>query len=247
MRRLAETRRTVALTLIYPALLLAIAWGLFAFSASTSAPAMYDAFHYFTCPASGSCKVSADRPFRMAVGPLFPTLLFLLAAVWWIVSKGCIRDGRPPCRGELRLDSVDAEDVQSFASCHFRQSVEAPRGDPRADGPSGRTGRRGVGRCSFEFGRRSLGCGHSPRRARPSRRAARPAAAFCAGSSPEGSRTPPCSPALRHAAEECHRRGQGAGRIGPRVVAGRCHLSRCWREIVAVYGSSCWNPITTSC
>ena len=50
LRRLAETRRSVVLSLTYPLLLFLLAWGLFAFSASMLAPAVYHSFQELHLP-----------------------------------------------------------------------------------------------------------------------------------------------------------------------------------------------------
>ena len=57
LRRLAETRRAVALSSIYPVLLLCFAWGLFAFSVDKWCAGVANAFYAATaCRAERSCK-----------------------------------------------------------------------------------------------------------------------------------------------------------------------------------------------
>lgn len=88
LRRLAQTRRSVVLSLTYPLLLFLLAWGLFAFAASILAPAIYDSFR--------ALHVSGGEPFRPIArlgqsariwGPLGPAVLLALACMWWLGSK----------------------------------------------------------------------------------------------------------------------------------------------------------------
>jgi type II secretory pathway component PulF len=89
LRRLVETRRTVVLSLIYPLLLFALAWVLFAFSASMLTPRIYDSFkelHF----ADGEWFGPVARLGQSAWiwGPLGPAVLVVLVWLWWTGSKG---------------------------------------------------------------------------------------------------------------------------------------------------------------
>jgi len=89
LRRLAEVRRSVVLSLVYPLLLFLLAWGLFAFSASMLSPAIYDSFHEMHL--SGGewfrpiARLSQSAKFW---GPLGPVVLLALAWLGWLGSKG---------------------------------------------------------------------------------------------------------------------------------------------------------------
>lgn len=89
LRRLAETRRSVVLTFIYPVVLFAFSWGLFAFSLSMLAPAVYNSFH--------EQRLAGGEIFRHLAhagqsawfwGPLGPVVIFIVAGLWWLVSRG---------------------------------------------------------------------------------------------------------------------------------------------------------------
>jgi general secretion pathway protein F len=89
LRRLAETRRSVVLSLVYPLLLFLLAWGLFAYSASTLAPAVYSSFkdlHF----AGGEWFRPIARLGQSARiwGPLGPVVVLVLAWLWWLGSRG---------------------------------------------------------------------------------------------------------------------------------------------------------------
>ncbi len=89
LRRLAQTRRTVVLSLVYPLLLFLVAWGLFAFSASTLAPSVYDFFKASRVTGGGWFGPIAHLGRSARVwGPLGPVVLLVLAGLWWLASKG---------------------------------------------------------------------------------------------------------------------------------------------------------------
>ncbi len=89
LRRLAETRRAVALSFIYPVLLLCFAWGLFAFSVDKVAPAVAHTFYFQRVPGGMFVGWMAHLGESAHVwGPLGPAIIILLAVAWWIVSGG---------------------------------------------------------------------------------------------------------------------------------------------------------------
>jgi type II secretory pathway component PulF len=89
LRRLAETRRAVALSFIYPVLLLCFAWGLFAFSVDKVAPAVANAFYAQRVPGGAFVQRIAHLGKSAHIwGPLGPAVIVLLAIAWWIISGG---------------------------------------------------------------------------------------------------------------------------------------------------------------
>ena len=89
LRRLAQTRRSVVLSLIYPFLLFLLAWGLFAFSASVMAPAVYHSFQQLHLFGGEWFKPLAGLGQTARIwGPLGPAVLLVLAWLWWAGSKG---------------------------------------------------------------------------------------------------------------------------------------------------------------
>ena len=89
LRRLAQTRRSVVLSLIYPLLLFLLAWGLFAFSASMLAPAVYDSFQELHIAGGEWFRPIARLGQSARIwGPLGPVVLLVLAWLWWLGSKG---------------------------------------------------------------------------------------------------------------------------------------------------------------
>jgi general secretion pathway protein F len=89
LRRLAETRRAVALSFIYPIMLFCFAWGLFAFSVDKVAPAVAHAFDVQRVPGGKFVQWMAHFGESAHVwGPIGPVVIVALAAAWWIVSGG---------------------------------------------------------------------------------------------------------------------------------------------------------------
>ncbi len=88
IRRVAETRRGVAVAALYPLLVLMFAWGLFAFFAYFSAARMAPAFKAFDVAGQGLFQWLAQCG-RWAGywGPAVPLLILVLAAVWWYRSS----------------------------------------------------------------------------------------------------------------------------------------------------------------
>jgi general secretion pathway protein F len=89
LRRLAETRRTVAITFIYPVLLLCFAWGLFAFAVDKLLPAFAKTFYLQHVPGGRFVQflVHLGETARYW-GPLGPAIIIVLAVAWWLVSGG---------------------------------------------------------------------------------------------------------------------------------------------------------------
>ena len=102
LRRLAETRRSVVVSLIYPVLLFLLAWGLFAFSASNVAPVLYRSFQELHI-AGGEWFRPIARAGQSARiwGPLGPLVLLVLAWLWWLASKGAAVAQASARRGSL--------------------------------------------------------------------------------------------------------------------------------------------------
>jgi len=87
IRRTAETRRNVAAAALYPLLVLAAAWGLFAFYAGSIAPQIRDMFVELELPGQGLLATICHLgTFAGIWGPAVPLLVFILAAAWWYWS-----------------------------------------------------------------------------------------------------------------------------------------------------------------
>ncbi|MGO9114176.1 MAG: type II secretion system F family protein [Thermoguttaceae bacterium] len=88
LRRLAQTRRSVVVSLVYPLLLFLLAWGLFAFSASMLAPTVYGSFKELHIPGGQWFgPIARLGPSAWIWGPLGPMVLLVLAWLWWLGSK----------------------------------------------------------------------------------------------------------------------------------------------------------------
>jgi general secretion pathway protein F len=89
LRRLAQTRRSVVLSLIYPLILFLLAWVLFAFTASALAPTVYNSFKNLHFSEGESFRwVAQLGPSVRIWGPLGPLVVLGLAWLWWVGSKG---------------------------------------------------------------------------------------------------------------------------------------------------------------
>ncbi len=89
LRRLAETRRSVVLSLTYPLLLFLLAWGLFALSASMLSPDLYRSFHDLHLSGGEWFRPVAHLGHSARIwGPLGPVVLLALAWLAWLASKG---------------------------------------------------------------------------------------------------------------------------------------------------------------
>ena len=96
LRRLAETRRAVALSFIYPILLLCFAWLLFSFSVERIAPSFVNAFYAQRVPGGQLVQWMAHLGKSAPIwGPLGPVVFVSLAVAWWLVSGGArVVEGR---------------------------------------------------------------------------------------------------------------------------------------------------------
>ncbi len=89
LRRLAQTRRAVALTFIYPVMILCFAWGLFAFAVARLAPVV--AHSYYVQRVPGGAFVRHLAQFGESArtwGPVGPVVILVVALAWWVVSGG---------------------------------------------------------------------------------------------------------------------------------------------------------------
>ncbi len=88
LRRLAETRSSVVLTLTYPVLLFVVAWGLFALSASYVAPAIHASFQEQKLP-GGQAFASLARIGASAKywGPIVPLVVLIVALQGWLTAR----------------------------------------------------------------------------------------------------------------------------------------------------------------
>jgi type II secretory pathway component PulF len=84
VRRLAETRRSVAMASLYPLLIVLLVWGFFAFFAAQIAPALLKTFQALDVPGAIVFRPLAWLGESAGYwGPLGPVIIILLAAVWW--------------------------------------------------------------------------------------------------------------------------------------------------------------------
>ena len=122
LRRLAETRRTVAITFIYPVLLLCFAWGLFAFAVQQAAAVIRQNILH-PAPAGRAFHPVSDAPW-----PNGPVLGTAGTGRHYRVG-GCLVDRverglgrRRPARGDLLpLGALDVVDAAALADCGLRR------------------------------------------------------------------------------------------------------------------------------
>lgn len=88
LRRVADTRRAVAVAAIYPLLVVMLAWGMAAFFVSKIAPKPLMGFAGLHSPAKGVIELLA-RCGHWAVywGPVVPLLILIAAGIWWYYSS----------------------------------------------------------------------------------------------------------------------------------------------------------------
>ena len=87
MRQTADARRSVTVAALYPLLILAVAWGLFAFFAHSIAPRMVSLFADFNVPGRDALAHLVRWGVWAGIwGPLLPIVLLLLAGAWWYGS-----------------------------------------------------------------------------------------------------------------------------------------------------------------
>jgi len=83
IRRVAQTRRSVATAALYPLLVLAIASGLFAFLARFVVPSLVHTFGQFDVPGGDLLALTARWGSWAAV---VPPVIFVVAVLWWYCS-----------------------------------------------------------------------------------------------------------------------------------------------------------------
>lgn len=87
IRRVAQTRRSVAMAAFYPLVVATLAWGLLAFFAHSIAPAVLGFLGQLDVPGAGLlAQLVHWGRWAGLWGPLVPLLVFLLAGGWWYVS-----------------------------------------------------------------------------------------------------------------------------------------------------------------
>ena len=86
-RRLIETRRAVMVAVLYPVLVLLVAWGCAIFFTRTVAPTLAKTFFSFHVPGYGFVAALASIGRHVSYwGPVFPIIVVLLLAMWWFAS-----------------------------------------------------------------------------------------------------------------------------------------------------------------
>ena len=87
MRRLAEARRGVVLALLYPLLLLIVAWGFFAFTTAQIAPKLLVSFEMLRVPGAIVFRPLAWCGRSAAIwGPIGPMVFLAVAGLWWYAA-----------------------------------------------------------------------------------------------------------------------------------------------------------------
>ena len=83
-RSYVELRRTMGQALLYPLMVLAMAYGLFVLLVMDVMPRLVDAFAAMRVPAAGMMRPIAALGDSVAVwGPILPILLAVVLALWW--------------------------------------------------------------------------------------------------------------------------------------------------------------------
>ena len=87
IRRVKQTRRIVASSLLYPLLVTMVAWAFFVFFVIMIAPPLSSAFKYFDVPGRGTLVgLARCGEFVHIWGPAVPLVVLIVAAVWWYRS-----------------------------------------------------------------------------------------------------------------------------------------------------------------
>ena len=120
-RRLADLRRTISVSLVYPLLLLIIGWGLLAVFAAKVAPALAPGVAELTGPTHAALfldGIARWGAWARYWGPALPAALLLAAGWWWFASgRATVAQPRrarmllgwlPWGRSVLRLSTVTA-------------------------------------------------------------------------------------------------------------------------------------------
>jgi general secretion pathway protein F len=88
LRRMADLRRLLAVALVYPLIVLALAWGLFAFLTATLAPELLAMFQRVGAPGVALVEILVRCGHGAEFwGPLGPAALLLLAGLWWQATR----------------------------------------------------------------------------------------------------------------------------------------------------------------
>jgi len=96
LRRLAELRRMLAVALLYPLIVLALAWGLFAFFTAALAPELLAMLKGVGARGTGPLELLVRCGQGAWIwGPLGPAGLLLLAVLWWQVTRRASLAGGP--------------------------------------------------------------------------------------------------------------------------------------------------------
>ena len=126
VRRLAETRRAVLVSALYPLFVLILIWSFFAIFTVWIAPALYDSFTKLNVPGQfffrGLRVLGATAAFWGPAGPLL--MLFLAAWFWWRSSQATWIDGRGvggfleklPWVGAMIINSRNAAFTEMFST-----------------------------------------------------------------------------------------------------------------------------------
>ncbi|MEE8451057.1 MAG: type II secretion system F family protein [Thermoguttaceae bacterium] len=84
VRRIAETRRSVGMAMLYPLMLLLLAWAFFAMFAGAIAPNLLSGFRGLDVPGGKYFEMIAHAGRSAGYwGPAGPIVILLLAAFWW--------------------------------------------------------------------------------------------------------------------------------------------------------------------
>ena len=87
-RRVSEVRRVIVGGVIYPVLVLLVAWGLFVFSVVELAPRVAPVLAGFESPAAGLvARVAGWGPWAAYWGPVVPGVVLLAVVAWWIGAR----------------------------------------------------------------------------------------------------------------------------------------------------------------
>jgi len=94
--RIAETRRLLASAMLYPLIVLLLAWGLLVLFTSNVAPRLVPPFEAFEAPGLGLLDWLARCGRHIEYwGPIFPLVVILLVGWWWFRSRraGLVESG----------------------------------------------------------------------------------------------------------------------------------------------------------
>ena len=215
-RWLAECRRTVIGSLVYPLILFLLGWGFLVFFVLQIAPRLARSMEVFGAMGSG-LMATLVRWGESAEywGPAVPAVVLVFVAVWWFVSARANLVQPYSCASGLGMGSVDGRNPHVVTPGNLHRSVGNPGGERGAVARSLGTGRRNFGRPTDCGGVRAPGRGHSPRRAgcRKTALGRLPPAAFDRWLLAAGEQRGTLLTALRHAADTYRRRAQRQAEI----------------------------------